>query len=434
MTEPHLNITGSSGGGQFVSVSDAGPTNDSTNGLLDLVLCSLCRKCLNRRNVEAHMRRHLYGQQVKPVTCQACQYAAYDESDVQRHIHASHFGQSVRIQRAFKMDIEAQVVELVSACKLIGAEDNGFGGGSLAMDQSDDEMSFIRCALCSKSFPNAPYAVLPHMKSHLQFTGYQCSFCDNNNLSVKRFGSISEFRQHLTSVHNRDLAQRQLESVELLWAEQLTNLLEFALWNSTHSKPNLQCALCAEQLDWKWDSLQNHVLMHCSCYAFKCVYCLSPFVSMDELLSHMHEAHADAEMKLNFMPAFAAESKLSIMFVRCFPDLAAESIEKIDVRAQAQAYSGTVATIMPSEPELWVAKSEAPAVQSPELSPVAVQKAPAAAAAAQPQPYHKSSGGGGGAVAAPHSIPCLLCQTMISRNMSCLIAHAKIHLGYKPLK
>ena len=31
-------------------------------------------------------------------------------------------------------------------------------------------------------------------------------------------------------------------------------------------------------------------------------------------------------------------------------------------------------------------------------------------------------------------VDCQLCSAQISRNMSCLIAHAKVHLAYKPLK
>ncbi len=354
------------------------------------VVCSECGIVIrNVTNLAVHIRRHLG---YKPFVCPSCSYSGYDEDDVQRHIARGHPNNpGTRVGFRPDSDMEASVQELIEKTKSYGVPSKSTGGQSLKEESVMENLlksSSLPCLLCNGIVGPQAINVLKHLKTHLSFRGFSCPSC-----SVLAATWV-EFVSHLESVHPSDARlNRWCQESRTLVAEALVSLGSQAFRG--RDQPSLPCVQC--QSNVKWEDLKDHALQEAGCRPWICQACGTGFASIQSVIQHTRLLHPKSYPAISMASELCAELKTESRWAALelsFPSLAAEAIESI--RADPMVHS-----MVNGNSLLGLGRP------LPPLGEAGVKKT---------------------------MTECQLCSAQIPTTLSGLMAHAKVHLAYKPLK
>lgn len=287
--------------------------------------------------------------------------------------------------------------------------------GLLYAALSQMDLDSMKCGLCGESIPHNPVPIIRHLKIHSQFGGYACAFCESHSKTV------SDLELHLLNVHSDNLDDEKMQpilnSARKSMRQEMTQLVETAFWG-LGQMAKIKCSLCNEKILWRSSSLYAHLKEHVGYYPYKCMICTMPFVDHSALMEHFTMQHSGTFPVLNYVADLKSKHEIDDMFDKCFPALSASFIEELEPESRKQRVQ--VDTSYQQDGDF----------DSPLDNPLTID---------DDEDQTEKDGGGHefldkNANSTKTTVSCNLCQAKISRNMSCLIAHAKVHLAYKPLK
>ncbi|KRY01725.1 Zinc finger protein 26 [Trichinella pseudospiralis] len=480
------------GGGDSATTAD----DPATLQVCKSTICSHCGTMIkNAANLEVHMRRHL---QYRPYHCIHCDYQGYDVDDVGRHATRAHPGCQYKLNYRPVAELESSVKSMIDACKKIGGgaslntvdmlgssrkfphavqiqgsslpdpsvveglftvDHNGTGtvggagagagatvggctiGGGGGLDVGVGSMDYclgnlvadsnrgdsgssplainstmltvgqtaesqrvfsgllyaalasleldsLKCGCCGDSVAHRPDSILRHLQRHVRFNRFQCSFCGTAT------GSLSALEAHAKLLHSDFKPQVYLNQMRHLVRREICAVVE-TIFLGVGQMAKLSCALCDEKLLWRWSALLAHVRQHEGTFPYQCLLCNSAFVDQLTALQHLQCVHAGRTVSASCCTNFGTEELVERNLAKCFPIFCDQTLDQLLLVDNAQ----------PSRSSF---RSNQPVVNLAMVTP--------------PRQPTKST------------VYCNLCQAKISKNMSCLIAHAKVHLAYKPLK
>lgn len=242
----------------------------------------------------------------------------------------------------------------------------------------------IGCDLCGALVSGGDVgALIGHLKCHLNFAGYSCAECGQG------CPSFAALQSHMASAHQSSVptADRRL------LADALLRLAEHSYGRGSATVPNARCSLCSLNVPLQKTAIDAHLAEHQPDGPFKCAMCTQRFIDVNGVKEHIAARHKGSFVLFTYAPVVhASNSKDSSLVEKAFPFLKPEVLE---------TNLNGIKTMNGGGKEMAI-----------DCRPVDIA----------PSVYNKAT------------IECLLCSAQISRNMSCLIAHAKVHLAYKPLK
>ncbi|KRY42051.1 Zinc finger protein 90 [Trichinella spiralis] len=482
------------GGGDGGGDSTTTPDDPATLQVCKSTICSHCGTMIkNAANLEVHMRRHL---QYRPYHCIHCDYQSiailflrayfkhkgYDVDDVGRHATRAHPGCQYKLNYRPVAELESSVKSMIDACKKIGGgaslntvdmlgssrkfshavqiqgpqslaessmfavDHNGSGGGGGGLDvgagsfdlclvtdstiadsrssplamnmnsmltagQTESQRVFsgllyaalasleldsLKCGCCGDSVAHRPDSILRHLQRHVRFNRFQCSFCGTAT------GSLSALEAHAKFSHADFKPQVYLNQMRHLVRREICAVVE-TIFLGVGQMAKLSCALCDEKLLWRWSALLGHVRQHEGNFPYHCLLCNSPFVDPLTALQHLQCVHAGRTVSASCCTNFGTEELVERGLAKCFPIFCDQTLDQlllvdnVDPTDPGKSSSSSSSSFRPNQP----------LVNLPMVTPRQPTKS---------------------------TVYCNLCQAKISKNMSCLIAHAKVHLAYKPLK
>ncbi|KFD56123.1 hypothetical protein M513_02901 [Trichuris suis] len=430
----------------------------SSFALCKSTVCGECGTMIkNAANLEVHMRRHL---QYRPYYCIHCEYQGYDVDDVGRHTSRAHPEKPQNLNFKPTADLENRVKEMIGACRKIGGgatslsnvpvskgsgfdmiDPSSFAGISSAdcmqlnetgdmdpscssfanvsslMMGSESQRMFsgllyaalasldldnLKCGYCSEMVANKPDAILRHVFRHVRFNRFGCSFCGSVT------STLSQYEAHLQRMHSEYNLSALMDQTRHLIRREASFLVE-TIFLIIGQIAKLTCSLCDEKVMWRWNSLLAHVRQHEGGFPYQCLLCNSPFVDQMSVLQHLQCVHGGRSANASYSTNWGTEEVVERHLSKCFPIFASDKfdpiVDNLFTDCDTTDGGGTVFTERADE------KAMNDSTKGLDQLTGCSARAPT-----------KST------------LYCNLCQAKISRNMSCLIAHAKVHLAYKPLK
>ncbi|OUC48392.1 zinc finger, C2H2 type [Trichinella nativa] len=258
------------------------------------------------------------------------------------------------------------------------------------------ELDSLKCGCCGDSVAHRPDSILRHLQRHVRFNRFQCSFCGTTT------GSLSALEAHAKFSHADFKPQVYLNQMRHLVRREICAVVE-TIFLGVGQMAKLSCALCDEKLLWRWSALLGHVRQHEGNFPYHCLLCNSPFVDPLTALQHLQCVHAGRTVSASCCTNFGTEELVERGLAKCFPIFCDQTLDQlllvdsVDPTDPGKSSSSLSSSFRPNQP----------LVNLPMVTPRQPTKS---------------------------TVYCNLCQAKISKNMSCLIAHAKVHLAYKPLK
>ncbi|CDW56817.1 zinc finger protein [Trichuris trichiura] len=457
--EPNVASATAAAVDNVVSASNvASSMMPSSFALCKSTVCGECGTMIkNAANLEVHMRRHL---QYRPYYCIHCEYKGYDVDDVGRHTSRAHPEKPQNLNFKPTADLENRVKEMISACRKIGGgattlssvpvskgsgfdmiDPSSFAGISSAdcmqltetgdmdpncssfanvsslMMGSESQRMFsgllyaalasldldnLKCGYCSEMVANKPDAILRHVFRHVRFNRFGCSFCGSVT------STLAQYEAHLQRMHSEYNLSALMDQTRHLIRREASFLVE-TIFLIIGQIAKLTCSLCDEKVMWRWNSLLAHVRQHEGGFPYQCLLCNSPFVDQVSVLQHLQCVHGGRSANASYSTNWGTEEVVERHLSKCFPIFASDKfdpiIDNLFTDCDTTDGGGTVFTERADEKTL-------------NDSTKGLDQLTGCSARAPTK----------------STLYCNLCQAKISRNMSCLIAHAKVHLAYKPLK
>ncbi|VDP13948.1 unnamed protein product, partial [Soboliphyme baturini] len=364
----------------------------------------------------------------------------YDSDEIRRHASRVHANQNAEVEYRPKVELEAAVKEMMDTCKIIGFHNPTGEGCSSALLKGDDESieslrksilgssqlglgpfdpdsgnqslfsgylcaalarissERLKCNLCGESISNKPDAVVYHLRGHISFSKFVCPYC---GIYIE---SALCYEMHLNSEHADMDNQRPIDYVRKILCKELSEMVE-VLFDGINQALTLKCELCGQMILWRWSSLLMHARQHENYYPYQCGICDTMFPDQMLFTQHLLQAnHPVKQTTMQVISNYEAEEQSFRNLSKCFPLFTSQLLDNFAA----------------SRNDDTLTKASASSAVSP------ADDAQGNSSYKSPKLHIQTSG--------KATLHCKLCQAKISRNMSCLIAHAKVHLAYKPLK
>uniref|UniRef100_A0A5S6QSD3 C2H2-type domain-containing protein n=1 Tax=Trichuris muris TaxID=70415 RepID=A0A5S6QSD3_TRIMR len=288
---------------------------------------------------------------------------------------------------------------------MMGSESQRMFSGLLYAALASLDLDNLKCGYCSEMVANKPDAILRHVFRHVRFNRFGCSFCG----SVA--ATLGQFDAHLQRMHSEYNVTILMDQTRQLIRREASFLVE-TIFLIIGQIAKLTCSLCDEKVIWRWNSLLAHVRQHEGGFPYQCLMCNSPFVDQMSTLQHLQCVHGGRSANASYSTNWGTEEVVERHLSKCFPIFASDRFDPLVDNPSTECDGmdcGGVGDISLADP----GDEKQSTDSTKEIDQLT-----------------------GCSLRAPtkSTLYCNLCQAKISRNMSCLIAHAKVHLAYKPLK
>lgn len=305
-------------------------------------------------------------------------------------------------------DLEQRIVEMTGSNRMIegstGAKDRLSRSGTPeaaalgSVDRALLDMLPRICCLCQSTVGGDLVSIMQHARGHANCIGFKCSWCSETVDSYAALG------QHAKQSHSgvADLEHR-LTDVRRQLRQCFVRLVDMSFPETT-----IICSMCTRGVVVGWEAVAGHVNLHAGHTPFSCSICDTNFGDMTSAQEHFSAAHPDSFPVLACCFQSSNTCDTDEMWELVFPVLSMRSIFSAADNRQ----------------------------NSREASIFSLDDAKAAVAAQLNRAKLNGTANVGDSSRSYGrlNVDCQLCRSQISRNMSCLIAHAKVHLAYKPLK
>lgn len=298
-------------------------------------------------------------------------------------------------------DLEQRILEMTGSSRMIeaatGAKDRlsppltpettALG----SVDRALLDMLPRICCLCQSTVGGDLVSMIQHARGHANCIGFKCCWCSET------VGSYGALAQHAKQFHGdaADIEQR-LADVRRQLRQCFVRLVDMSF-----PQTSIICSMCARSVVLRWESVAGHVNLHSGHTPFSCSICDTSFGDMSSAQEHFSAAHPDSFPVLACCFQSSNSRDANELWDLVFPLLSMRSV-----------FAGGDASLAFDLDDAKTAAAE--------LSRSTINGA---------INVNESSTSYGRL-----NVDCQLCRSQISRNMSCLIAHAKVHLAYKPLK